>query len=149
MKIVLQNVLEASVSVNGSEISKISKGWLLLVGFTLDDNQEIVDKMVNKVSKIRCFLDENGKTNLSIKDVNGEVLSVSQFTLYGDVKKGNRPSYTSSMPGEEAKKLYAYFNEKLRNEGLVVKEGLFGEDMKVYLINDGPFTLTLESKELF
>ncbi len=149
MRVVLQNILNSNIVVNNKEVARTKQGLLLLVAFTNDDTKEICTKMALKISKLRCFLDENYKTNLSIKDVSGEVMSVSQFTLYGDLTKGNRPSFVDSMPGSLAKELYEFFNEELRKEGLVVKEGVFGADMKVSLVNDGPFTLVLDSKELF
>lgn len=148
MKIVLQEVLEASVSIEGKIHSQIGKGFLLLVSFTDGDNEETCTKVATKISKLRIFLDENGKTNLSIFDVGGEILSVSQFTIYADIRKGNRPSYTTCMRPEEATKLYDYFNEELRKLNLHVETGIFGADMKVSLINDGPYTLVIDSKEL-
>lgn len=148
MKIVLQNVLKAEIVINGEIYSKINKGYLLLVSFALNDNKEIVKKMALKISKLRLFMDENGKTNLSLKDVNGEILSVSQFTLYGDVKDGNRPSFTKCAKFEDAKIFYDYFNECLKELNIQYKTGVFGEDMKISLINDGPFTLILDSHEV-
>ena len=112
------------------------------------DNQEILEKMAQKVSKLRVFLDENGKTNLSIFDVGGSILSVSQFTLYANLKKGNRPSYIDALKGEESSILYQKFNDELRKCSLMVEEGIFGADMKVELTNDGPYTLVLDSREL-
>lgn len=149
MKVVLQVVQEASVTINSEKISEIGKGFLLLVGYEEGDDDTINQKMVNKILKLRVFQDSNGKTNLSLKDVNGAILSVSQFTLAGDVKDGNRPSFTKAMKYEEGKKLYALFNEGLRKSGTIVKEGIYGADMKVLLINDGPFTLLLDSLKLF
>ena len=149
MKIVLQNVLKASIEVNNQIISEINRGYLLLVSFKEGDNEEIAKKMALKVSKLRIFMDENGKTNKSIFDVNGTILSISQFTLYADTSKGNRPSFTNCMHFEKANELYKLFNNYLRELNLEVKEGMFGEDMKVSLINDGPFTLVLDSEELF
>ncbi|MCI6788975.1 MAG: D-aminoacyl-tRNA deacylase [Mollicutes bacterium] len=149
MKIVLQNVLKASVEVNEQIISEINRGYLLLVSYKEGDNEEICKKMASKVSKLRIFMDENGKTNKSIFDVNGSILSISQFTLYADASKGNRPSFTNCMHFEKANELYKLFNNYLRELNLEVKEGMFGEDMKVSLINDGPFTLVLDSEELF
>ncbi len=149
MKIVLQNVINSKVGVNNKEVANINKGLLLLVSFTIGDDIEICQKMAHKIANLRCFLDENYKTNLSIKDVGGEILSISQFTIYADLRKGNRPSFVNALAGKEAKPLYEYFNKCLKDEGIVVKEGIFGEDMKVSLINDGPFTLVLDSKELF
>lgn len=149
MRVVLQNVLSSSVSIDGKIISSINKGFLLLVGFTHTDNELIVDKMVNKIVGLRVFMDEFGKTNLSLKDVGGEILSVSQFTLYGNVKEGKRPSFVNAMRPENATKLYDYFNLKLKETGLNIQTGIFGADMKVNLINDGPFTLIIDSRELW
>lgn len=149
MKVVLQVVQEASVTINSEKISEIGKGFLLLVGYEEGDDDTINQKMVNKILKLRVFQDSNGKTNLSLKDVNGAILSVSQFTLAGDVKDGNRPSFTKAMKYEKGKKLYELFNEGLRKSGIIVKEGIYGADMKVLLINDGPFTLLLDSLKLF
>ncbi len=148
MKIVLQEVLKASVTIDEKEYSSINKGFLLLVSFKEGDKLETIKKMALKVSKLRVFLDENGKTNLSLNDVGGEILSVSQFTLYADLKKANRPGYTYCMKSEFATKYYDLFNEELRNLGFVVKTGIFGADMKVNLINDGPYTLVIDSDEL-
>lgn len=148
MKIVLQEVVKASVEIDGKIYSSIGNGYLLLVSFTNDDNKEIIDKMIEKVIKLRIFLDENGKTNLSLKDVGGEILSVSQFTIYADIHKGNRPSYVNCLRPDEATLLYDYFNEKIATYGFPVKTGVFGADMKVHLINDGPYTLVIDSKEL-
>ena len=149
MRVVLQNVLSSSVSIDGKIISSINKGFLLLVGFTHTDNELIVDKMINKIVGLRVFMDEFGKTNLSLKDVGGEILSVSQFTLYGNVKEGKRPSFVNAMRPEIATKLYDYFNLKLKETGLNIQTGIFGADMKVNLINDGPFTLIIDSRELW
>ncbi|MFA6755099.1 MAG: D-aminoacyl-tRNA deacylase [Bacilli bacterium] len=149
MKIVIQNVLKASVSINGEIYSSINKGYLLLVSFTIDDNIEICKKMAQKISTLRIFDDENGKTNLSIKDVGGNILSVSQFTLYADCRHGNRPSFTSCMKQEEANLLYEDFNKELIKLGFDIKTGVFRADMKVSLVNDGPFTIILDSKEIF
>lgn len=148
MKIVLQVVKSASVKIDEKLVSSIDKGYLLLVSFTQGDSKEIIEKMAQKISKLRVFLDENGKTNLSIFDVGGSVLSVSQFTLYANLKKGNRPSYVEALKGEESILLYQMFNNELKKCILDVKEGVFGADMKVELVNDGPYTLVLDSKEL-
>ena len=148
MKIVLQVVKSASVKIDEKLVSSIDKGYLLLVSFTQGDTKEIIEKMAQKISKLRVFLDENGKTNLSIFDVGGSVLSVSQFTLYANLKKGNRPSYVEALKGEESILLYQMFNNELKKCILDVKEGVFGADMKVELVNDGPYTLVLDSKEL-
>lgn len=144
MKVVVQRVSEASVSVTSRIVGKIDKGLLLLVSFTDGDNDEVIDWMVRKISNLRIFDDESGVMNLSILDVGGKILSISQFTLYADCKKGNRPSYINALGGEEAVLLYDKFNDELRKCGLETEEGIFGEDMKVSLINDGPVTIILE-----
>ena len=148
MKVLIQVVQNANCVVDEKLISSISKGYLLLVGFTNGDDERIVTKMADKVANCRIFMDENGKTNKNIYDVNGEILCISQFTLYGDLKKGNRPSFIDSMHGEEAIDLYELFVKKLEEKNLVVKKGIFGADMKIGLVNDGPFTIMLDSKEL-
>ncbi|MDY5440939.1 MAG: D-aminoacyl-tRNA deacylase [Candidatus Enteromonas sp.] len=148
MRIVLQVVRKASVAINGEEISSIGKGFLLLVGFTQGDNFSIVQKMVDKVMKLRIFPDGNGKTNLSLSDVGGEILSVSQFTLYANVVHGNRPSFTEALPQEEARVLYEQFFASLKERLPGLKGGVFHADMLVKLENDGPFTLILDSKEI-
>lgn len=149
MKVVLQNVLNCEVKINDKVHSSIDKGFLLLVSFTDGDNLDIINKMANKISKLRVFMDENGKTNLSLLDVNGKIMSVSQFTLYADIKKGNRPSFTNCLDFNKAKELYQQFNLELKKLNLIVEKGIFGEDMKVSFINDGPFTLVIDSKEVF
>lgn len=149
MKVVLQNVLNCEVKIKDKVHSSIDKGFLLLVSFTDGDNLDIISKMANKISKLRVFMDENGKTNLSLLDVNGKIMSVSQFTLYADVKKGNRPSFTNCLDFNKAKELYQQFNLELKKLNLIVEEGIFGEDMKVSFVNDGPFTLVIDSKEVF
>ena len=148
MKIVLQNVLEANVKINGELYNKINRGFLLLVGFKEGDDLKTVNKVAKKITKLRVFIDENGKTNLSLKDINGEILSISQFTLYGDISRGNRPSFIKSLNFIKAKELYEYFNKYMESEGFLVKTGIFGEDMKVSLVNDGPFTLVIDSEDL-
>lgn len=148
MRVIVQNVLNASVKIDGEVYSSINRGFLLLVGFTFGDTKEIADKLALKISKLRVFADENGKTNISLKDINGEILSVSQFTLYADCIHGNRPSFTNSLTPSEAKELYEYFNTSLKSLGFNVKTGVFGADMKVNLLNDGPFTLIIDSKEI-
>jgi len=148
MKVVLQTVLESSVTIDDKLYSSINRGFMLLVGFTFGDDEEIVDMIANKIVSLRVFMDENYKTNLSLEDVNGEILSVSQFTLYGDVKKGRRPSFTDALEPKRAKELYEYFNLKLYDlTNKDIKTGIFGADMKVSLINDGPFTLVIDSKD--
>lgn len=149
MKVVLQNVLNCEVKIKDKVYSSIDRGFLLLVSFTDGDNLDIINKMANKISKLRVFMDENGKTNLSLLDVNGKIMSVSQFTLYADVKKGNRPSFTNCLDFNKAKELYQQFNLELKKLNLKVEEGIFGEDMKVSFANDGPFTLVIDSKEVF
>ena len=149
MRLIVQNSLEASCNIDGKIVGQISHGFVVLVGFTHDDNEEIVEKMAKKFLSMRVFEDENGKTNLSLKDVNGEILSISQFTLYGSLKDGRRPSFTNAMTPDKATKLYDYFNKCLENEGYKVEKGVFGADMKISLVNNGPFTTILDSKELF
>jgi len=145
MKVVLQVVDKASVEIEGSIVSNIDKGYLLLVGVLEGDNDENAIKLAEKIAKLRVFQDSNGKTNLSLKDVNGSVLSVSQFTLCADLSGGNRPSFVKSAKREDAIRLYKLFNDKLRELGFEVKEGVFGADMKVSLVNDGPFTLIVDN----
>lgn len=149
MRILVQSVLSASVTIEGEMISCIDQGYLFFVGFKDDDDKEIVTKMADKVLSLRLFMDENGKTNKSLDDIGGEILSVSQFTLYASLKEGRRPSFVKAMKGEESKKLYDYFNEYIRSKGYKIKEGVFGADMKVNLTNNGPFTVILDSQELF
>jgi len=143
MRVLVQKVLNASVSVDNKIINKIDNGLLLLVGFTQTDNEEIIDNMVNKVINLRIFEDENGVMNKSLLDVGGEILSISQFTLYANTKKGNRPSYIEALSGDKASPLYDLFNKKL-NEHVKTYGGVFGADMKVSLTNDGPTTIMLE-----
>lgn len=148
MKVVLQRVSQAEVSVDGQSIGKISRGFLLFLGVSGEDTKAIADKMTDKISKLRIFPDENGKINLSLADVSGEILVVSQFTLYADCRKGNRPSFTKAGDPKEAEKLYEYVIERLKSMGYHVEHGSFGADMKVELLNDGPFTLVLDSLEI-
>ena len=145
MRLVVQRVSEASVEIEGKINGQIKQGFMVLVGITNDDNEEIVDKMVNKLINLRIFEDENEKLNLSLMDIKGEILSISQFTLYADTKKGRRPSYVNALKSNEAIKLYDLFNEKL-SKYLQVSTGVFGEDMEVESINDGPVTIILESR---
>lgn len=150
MKVVLQTVKEAHVDILGKTVGSISNGYLLLVGFTDGDDKEIVNKMVDKIIKLRVFADEHRQINLSLADVNGRILSISQFTLYANTKGGRRPSFVEAMKPHEAELLYEYFNSTLElQSGLHIETGVFGADMDVYSINDGPFTLVLDSKELF
>ena len=148
MKIVLQRVLEAKVEVEGNITGKIDKGYLILLGVSNSDNKEIADKMIEKISKLRIFEDENGKTNLSIDQVGGSVLVVSQFTLYADCKKGNRPSFTNAGSPMLANEIYEYIKSRCKQLFGGVQCGEFGADMKVSLVNDGPFTLVLDSDEI-
>ena len=145
MKVLVQRSLESSVSVNNKVVGSIDKGLVLLVGFTHTDTSYDIDYLVKKVVNLRIFDDENGIMNKSILDVGGSILSVSQFTLYADTKKGNRPSYINAMGGENATKLYDEFNQKL-SEYVKVEKGVFGADMKVSITNDGPVTIILESR---
>ena len=149
MRVVLTTVLEANVTINEKMIAHINRGFLLLVGFTLGDDKEIVDQMVDKILSLRVFPDEHGQINISLQDVQGEILSVSQFTLYANASKGRRPSFVDALNPGNAEPLYDYFNEQLTLKHQKVSTGIFGADMKVSSINDGPFTLLLDSKELF
>lgn len=144
MRAVLQRVTQASVTVNGECVGKISAGWLILLGIAKDDSLETVKWMVDKCVGLRAFEDTNGKMNLSVQDVRGEILVVSQFTLYGDCNKGRRPSFDSAAPPEIAESLYVAFCESLEKLGISVSRGRFRADMKVSLLNDGPVTLILE-----
>ena len=148
MKVVIQRAKEARGEVNHKIIGKINHGFVLLVGFNSDDTKEVVDKLVNKIVGLRIFSDEDEKMNLSLKDLNGEILSISQFTLYANCKKGKRPSFIEAARPEIAIPLYNYFNERIASEGISVETGEFGADMKVYLMNDGPVTIILDSNEL-
>ena len=149
MRVVLTTVLEAKVKINDKTVGQISRGYLLLVGFTDGDNKETVDKMIDKILSLRVFPDEHGQINISLQDVNGSILSVSQFTLYANATKGRRPSFVDALRPGEAEPLYDYFNQQLELKHGKVSTGIFGADMKVESINDGPFTLLLDSKELF
>lgn len=146
MKVVVQRVDNALVTVEEKLVGKVDKGFMLLVGFTHDDNINDIEYMVRKVVNLRVFDDENGVMNKSILDVNGSILSISQFTLYADTKKGNRPSYVNAMKGELSTILYDKFNKLLR-EKVNVETGIFGSEMKVTLTNDGPVTIIIDSKE--
>ena len=148
MRFVIQRVTQASVTVNQKVIGSIKQGFLVLIGIGEDDTTEIADKLVKKLIGLRIFEDENGKTNLSLKDIRGELLLVSQFTLYAECKKGNRPSFTKAGKPELANQLYEYIIEACKKEFPVVQTGEFGADMKVSLLNDGPFTIILDSAEI-
>lgn len=148
MKFVIQRVLSANVAVEGNVIGEIAKGYLVLVGISHTDDYTIADKMLKKLIGLRIFEDNAGKTNLDIKAVSGEILMVSQFTLYADCKKGNRPSFTRAGAPDKAKELYEYLLKECRKEIPKTECGIFGADMKVSLINDGPFTVILDSEEI-
>ena len=145
MKVVVQRVSQASCTVDDKVTGSIGIGYMLLVGFGLDDTRETVEKYAAKVAKLRIFSDEEGKINRSISDVNGSILSISQFTLYADAHKGNRPSFVNALGGQKATELDDYFNECVRSYDLKVETGIFGADMKIALVNDGPVTIILEN----
>jgi D-tyrosyl-tRNA(Tyr) deacylase len=149
MRVVLTTVLNASVTIDNKVYSQIDRGFCLLVGFTHSDDQKLVDKMIDKILSLRVFADERGLTNLSIYDVKGQIMSVSQFTLYADTSGGRRPSFVNAMKPDQARELYAYFNQQLENKFGPIATGIFGADMKVSSVNDGPFTVLLDSEELF
>lgn len=144
MRLFIQRVLQAEVTVDGDTIGKIGKGLLVFVGAGKEDNKEIADKYLKKLLGLRIFEDEAGKTNLSLKDVSGELLLVSQFTLYANCKKGNRPSFIEAGEPKMAEELYEYMIREAKKSVPVVEQGIFGADMKVSLINDGPFTILLD-----
>ena len=146
MRIVLQRVAHASVTVDEKVIGKIQRGFLLLVGVTHDDAMEDMEYLVRKIVQMRIFEDEEGNLNRSIQDIGGEILSVSQFTLYAETKKGNRPSFSKAAPGDVAIEMFEQFNGLLTETGIPVETGQFGADMKVELLNDGPVTILLDSK---
>ncbi len=145
MRVVIQRVKNASVTVDGNLISEIGQGYLLLVGISVEDNEDIVKQMAKKTLELRINEDENQKMNLSIQDISGEILSVSQFTLYADASHGRRPSFTNAARPERANELYKLFDKYLAESGLIIKEGIFQADMKVSLLNDGPVTIILDS----
>lgn len=144
MRFLVQRVKEASVEVNQQLVGKIQKGYLVLIGITHTDTEKEADFLVNKLINLRIFTDENNKINLNLKQVNGEILLVSQFTLYGNASHGNRPDFIEAARPEYAKKLYEYIIEKVKDNGINTQTGIFGADMKVHLINDGPVTIMLE-----
>lgn len=146
MKVVLQRSLNAKVEINGEVTGQIDKGFVLLVGITHEDTQEDVTYVAEKIANLRLFEDDEGKMNRSIFEANGAILSISQFTLYGDTKKGRRPSFSEAAKSEVAKPLWDLFNEELRQKNLQVETGVFGAMMNVTLTNDGPVTLIVESK---
>ena len=145
MKLVIQRVTNASVTVENKIVGKISKGFLVLIGVGPKDTQKEADYLVQKLIKLRVFEDENGKMNLSLKDIKGELLIVSQFTLYADCTGGNRPSFTNAAKPEKANELYENKIKKCEEENIKVEHGIFGADMKVELLNDGPVTILLET----
>lgn len=148
MRALIQRVTSASVSTEGENAHSIGTGFCILLGVGPEDTEEVAEKLWNKISKLRIFEDEDGKTNLSLRDVQGEVLLVSQFTLYADCRKGNRPSFTKGVAPDEANRLYEYFADLVRNDGIALQTGWFGAMMDVQLTNNGPFTIWLDSDEL-
>lgn len=147
MKLVVQRVLNSNVEVDGKEVGKINKGFMVLCGITHNDTEKEADILARKLCNLRVFEDENGKMNLSIKDVGGEILIISQFTLYADsMSSGNRPSFIEAARPEKAEPLYEYFLKKCEAEGIHIEKGIFGADMKVSLVNDGPVTIILEKE---
>ena len=148
MRVVLQRSKYSKVTIDGKINGEIDKGLVILVGFTNGDDEKIVDKMIDKIINLRIFEDENGLMNKSLIDVNGEILNISQFTLYADASKGRRPSFVKALNPGDAQKLYQYMNEKLKEKNIKVETGIFGADMKVEIYNDGPVTIILDSSEL-
>lgn len=146
MKVVVQRCKRAKVSVNNQVVGAINKGVMLLVGFTQNDSLKEIKYLADKVINLRIFDDENGVMNKSLKDVNGSILSISQFTLYADTSRGRRPSYIKALNGKEASNLYDKFNEELKNHNIHVETGIFGSEMEVDFINDGPITIILEKE---
>lgn len=149
MRVVLQRSKNSKVTIDNKLSGKIDKGLVLLVGFTNKDNELILDKMIDKIINLRIFEDENELMNLSLLDIEGSILSISQFTLYANSKKGRRPSFIDALEPKEAEKLYNIFNKKLKEKGIKTETGEFGADMKLEIYNDGPVTIILDSKELF
>lgn len=148
MRVVLQRSKYSKVTIDGKINGEIDKGLVILVGFTNGDDEKIVDKMIDKIINLRIFEDENGLMNKSLIDENGEILNISQFTLYANTKKGRRPSFTQALNPDEAKKLYEYMNNALKEKGVKTETGIFGADMKVEIYNDGPVTIVIDSNEL-
>ncbi|WP_407370609.1 D-aminoacyl-tRNA deacylase [Carnobacterium sp.] len=147
MRVIIQRTKEASVSIEESVVGEITHGFVLLVGIEEEDQQEDIEYLVRKISNMRIFEDTQGKMNLSIEDVGGEILSISQFTLHADTKKGNRPSFIKAAKPDTAIPVYDAFNAQLRASGLTVQTGVFGADMQVSLVNDGPVTIIIDSKQ--
>ena len=148
MRFVIQRVMNSKVTIDGKIRGQIGKGFMVLIGVGEGDTVETADKMIHKMINLRIFEDENGKTNLGLKDVSGSLLLISQFTLYADCKRGNRPSFVKAGAPDTAKSLYEYIISKCKNEIEVVEQGEFGADMKVELVNDGPFTVLFDSDKL-
>lgn len=148
MRFLVQRVNGASVSVDGTEIGNIDRGFLVFIGISDSDTKAVADKMVKKLIDLRIFEDENGKTNMDLRAVDGQLLLISQFTLYADCRKGNRPSFIKAGKPDMANELYEYIIEQCRREVSIVEKGSFGADMKVSLLNDGPFTVLLDSEEI-
>ncbi len=148
MKIVIQRVQYSSVEIDGNINGKIDRGFMALVGFSKNDTLSIIDKMIDKMIHLRIFEDDQGKMNLSLLDVQGSILSISQFTLYADCKKGRRPGFSAAATPDTAIPLYEYFNQKIKEENIHIETGIFGADMKVSLLNDGPVTIILDSQEI-
>ena len=148
MKLLIQRVKHASVTVDGECVGRIDEGFMVLVGVSNSDTKEIADRMLDKMLKLRIFADENGKTNLAINQVGGQLLLISQFTLYADCRHGNRPGFTDAGSPDHANELYEYMIAEAKKQVDVVEKGIFGADMKVELLNDGPFTIMLDSDEL-
>ncbi len=148
MKVVVQRVRHASCTIDSQITGSIEQGFCVLVGFTQSDTEAMIDKMVKKLVSLRVFSDEEGKMNRSLMDIGGKILSISQFTLYADCKKGNRPGFTRAARPEQAIPLYEYFNRAITNTGIPVETGVFGADMQIELCNDGPVTIILDSEEL-
>ena len=146
MRVILQRSKGASVTVEGNITGAIESGYVLLVGITHEDTKEDADYCARKIAQMRLFEDDDGKMNRSIQEAGGDILSISQFTLYGDIRKGRRPSFIEAARPDHAEPLWNYFNEALRNEGMKVEEGIFGAMMDVELVNDGPVTMIVESK---
>ena len=148
MRFVIQRVMHSKVTINGEVRGQIGKGFMVLIGVGEEDTVEIADKMIHKMVNMRIFEDENGKTNLGLKEVGGSLLLISQFTLYADCRKGNRPSFTDAGNPQLANELYEYIIDSVKAKGFHTEHGSFGADMKVSLLNDGPFTIVLDSDEI-
>lgn len=149
MRAIIQRVKEAKVEVNDKLVGEINKGFLVFLGISSDDTEDDLDYIERKITNLRIFEDEDGKMNLSIKDIDGEILLVSQFTLYGDARKGNRPSFSTSARPEKATEYYNKLIHRFKDNEIIVETGIFGEDMDVSLINDGPVTIQLDSSKLY